>query len=271
MFTDTTLATAEPLKSFTDTDSLGKAYLELHGRVSSGDISVLPEEVRKDPTIANYKNLSEVAKGLIETKKLVGQIKKPPETADGYKLTPLQNLHKGLSNVEGTQKALAQLSHKYGLHQDQADGLQKDILTLLSGSLSKNDEIRAENSKKVETELRGKWGSDYEKNYNNVKNVLERIGLNDLVGDLSGNATRLAGFHKLTALLSEDSIANLGGESQGGGDPKTNAEGLESLKKFNEEVSAEGRKHPFLDDKNPKHKESIKKYNDLMKVAYGVK
>jgi len=92
MFTDTTLATAEPLKAFTDPDALGKAYLELHGKMTNGDISVIPEDLRKDPTISNYKNISEVAKGLIETKKLVGQIKKPPETADGYKLTPMQNL-----------------------------------------------------------------------------------------------------------------------------------------------------------------------------------
>ena len=100
---------------------------------------------------------------------------------------------------------------------------------------------------------------------------MERIGLTDLVGDLSGNPSRLAGFHKLTALLSEDSIANLGGEGQAQGEPRTNAEGVEALKKFNEEVSAKGQAHPLLNDKDPNHRKAKEQYKKLFEIAYGAK
>lgn len=267
-FTDTALVTAEPLKNFENSDALGKAYLELHGKVSSGAMDLVPEEIRKDPIVSRYKNITESHKALIEANKIISGIKKAPETPDGYKFTEIQNLHKGLTNLEDTKKGLQQMFHKVGLDNDKADALQTMILTALSTGLGKGDEARLLKSKETETKLRGEWKENYDKNFNNVKNVLERIGLTDLVDDLSGNATRLAGFHKLTSLLSEDSIGRLGGEGGGEGDPKTNAEGLAALKTFNDEVTSKGRLHPLLDDKNPEHKKAVEKYNKLMKIAY---
>ena len=266
-FTDTALI--EPLKDYQDIDSLGKATLELRNKISSGSIDLLPEDVRKDPIVSRYKNLPEMAKGLIEANKIISGIKKAPETPEGYKFTELQNLHKGLTNIDETKKGLQQMFHKVGLDNDKADALQTMILTALSTGLGKNDETRVAKSKETETKLRGEWGENYDKNFNNVKNVLERVGLTDLAGDLSGNPSRLASFHKLTSLLSEDSIGKLGVDSTSNAEPKTNAEGLAALKVFNEEVTAKGRSHPLLDDKHAEHKKTVEKYNKLMAVAYG--
>jgi hypothetical protein len=262
----------DAVKTFETPNDLAKAYHELNTKVSSGDISLLPEDIRKDPIISRYKNINESSKALIEANKIISGIKKAPETPEGYKFSELQNLHKGLTNIDETKKGLALMFHKVGLDNEKGDALQQMILTALSTGLGKNDENRAAKSKEVETKLRGEWGVNYDKNFGNVKNVLERIGLGDLVTDLAQNPQRIAGFHKLTSLLSEDSIANLGAEGSGsGGEPKTNAEGLAALKTFNEEVTAKGRSHPLLDDKNPEHKKTVEKYNKLMNIVYGTK
>ena len=73
-FMDASLATQEPLKGFDNSDALGKAYLELHGKVSSGDISLLPEDIRKDPIVSRYKNINESHKALIEANKIITNI-----------------------------------------------------------------------------------------------------------------------------------------------------------------------------------------------------
>ena len=264
-FTDTTLQTQEPLATFKNFDELGKSYVELHNKVATGDVSILPEDVRKDPTISNYKNIVEIAKGLIETKKLVGQIKKPPESPDKYSFTALQNLHKGLSDVPGTQKALAIMFHKAGLDNDKADQLQQMILTGLSTGFVKNDETRAVQAKEAETTLRSEWKENYDKNYGNVENVLKRIGLEDLVTDLKGNPKRLAGFHKLTSLLSEDSLGKLG-EGGGGGKDTKSKEGAQA--RIKEIMNTPELRTILADGKNPKHKDMVKEWNQLSLDAY---
>lgn len=265
-FTDTNLATAEPLKAFQTVDDLGKSYAELHGKVTNGDISILPEDLRKDPTIANYKNVNEVAKALVETKKLVGQIKKAPENPDGYKFTQLQNLHQGLTNVGETQKTLAQMFHKAGLDNEKADQLQQMILSGLSTGLSKNEEARKSKSQEMETKLRQDWGANYDKNLNNVKNVMERAGLKALAAKVNEDPETLVGFHKLTSLLSEDSIGRLG-ESASTVDTKTR-EG--SQKRIKEIMDSSELRAALADEKNPKHKDVKKEWMDAHATAFAV-
>ena len=74
-YEDTGLQTNEVIKGFDTPDALGKAYLELHGKVSSGDVGVLSEELRKDPSIAKFKNVNDLGKSYTELQKVVGTIK----------------------------------------------------------------------------------------------------------------------------------------------------------------------------------------------------
>ena len=208
-FENTELQTAEPLKSFETPDDLGKAYLDLHGKVSSGDVSIINEDLRKDPSMT-FKNVNDLAKSYIETKKLVGSIKKPPEKPDGYKFTQLQNLHPGLKNVLETQKVLAAIFHEAGLHNESADIVQTKVLTLLSNGLQKSDEARQAHAKETETALRAEWKENYDRNKDTVEKVLSKAGAEDLAKTIGGNPVALKAMHKITALLSEDSIGKLG-------------------------------------------------------------
>jgi hypothetical protein len=157
-----------------------------------------------------FKNVNDLAKGYIETKKLVGGIKHAPAKVEDYKFTQLQNLHPGLK-AEPTQKFLAAQLHALDIDGERADKLQTVILTALDKGLKDNDTARAAKALEVETALRGEWKGDYEKNKDTVEKILAKAGVaEDVVKVVGGNPSALKAMHKLTSMLSEDSIGKLG-------------------------------------------------------------
>ena len=264
-FTDTTLA--EPLKSYESVDALGKAHVELQNRIASGDIGILPEDLRKDPTVAKYKNVVELAKGHIEAQKLVGTIKHAPTKVEEYKFTALKDLHAGLS-AEGTQKFLATRLHALDIDQDRADKLQQDIIMGLHNGMVQADKARADKAKEVETALRNEWADKYDTNKANIENVFKRLGLDDFGKEISGDPVKLKAIHKLTSLLSEDSIGKLGSNTSTSADTKTKEGAKKALDELMSDIVKTGKTHPFNDEKHKDHVATVKKYHELTEVAF---
>jgi hypothetical protein len=202
------LQAAEPLQSFEGPDDLGKAYLDLHTKVSTGSVDLIQEDLRKDPSMT-FKNVNDLAKGYIETKKLVGSIKHAPGKPEEYKFTQLQNLHPGLK-AEPTQKWLAGQLHALDIDGERADKLQTAIITALDKSLKDNDAARKAKALETETTLRGEWKGDFDKNKDMVEKVLARAGGEEFAKGISGDPAKLASAYKIVSLLSEDSIGRLG-------------------------------------------------------------
>jgi hypothetical protein len=258
---------AESTKDFATPNDLAKAYTELNARTTSGDISLIPEDIRKDPTVARYKNVSEMAKGLIEANKLVGTIKHAPAKVEEYKFTTLKDLHAGISS-EGTQKFLATRLHALDIDQDRADKLQQDIIMGLHNGMVQADKARADKAKEVETALRNEWADKYDTNKANIENVFKRLGLDDFGKEISGDPVKLKAIHKLTSLLSEDSIGKLGANTSTSVDTKTKEGAKKALDEFMSDAIKTGNKHPFYDEKHKDHAATVKKYHELTEVAY---
>ncbi len=259
------LQTNESLQSFENTDSLAKSYLELHGRASTGDISLLPEDIRKDPSIAKYKNVNEVAKAYVEANKLIGGIKHAPGKAEEYKFTDLKDLHPGVaSGVDGTRKFLAAQFHALDIDNERADKMQQAILQGLHNSMVKQEEARGIKAKEVESQLRNDWGAEYDKNKANVENIFKRLGVEDYGKEISSDPVKLKAIHKLTSMLSEDSVGKLGEGTQSSVDIKTKEGALKALEEFNVEVKAKGKEHPFYKGDAA----TVERYNKLLEVAY---
>ena len=266
-FTDTTLA--EPLKSYESVDALGKAHVELQNRIASGDIGILPEDLRKDPTVAKYKNVVELAKGHIEAQKLVGTIKHAPAKVEEYKFTALKDLHPGVAkSVEATQKFIATRLHALDIDNDRADKLQQDILMGLHNGMVQQDKVRADKAKEVETALRGEWLENYDKNKANVENIFKRLGLEDYGKEISGDPIKLKAMHKLTSPLSEDSIGKLGDNTSTSVDTKTKEGAKKALDELMSDIVKTGKTHPFNDEKHKDHVATVKKYHELTEVAF---
>ena len=264
------LQTNESLKTFETPDALGKAYVELQGKVASGDSSILSEDLRKDPALSTFKNVNDLAKSFIETKKLVGTIKHAPAKVEEYKFTALKVLHPGIAkSMEATQKFLATRLHALDIDQDRADKLQQEVILGLHNGMVQQEKIRAEKAKEVETALRGEWAENYDKNKNNVENIFKRLGLEDYGKEISGDPIKLKAMHKLTSLLSEDSIGKLGENASAGVDTKTKEGAKKALDELMSDIVKTGKTHPFNDEKHKDHVATVKKYHELTEVAFG--
>lgn len=261
----------ETLKTFADTDSLGKAYLDLHGKVSSGSIELLPEEMRKDPAISVFKTVPELAKGYVETKKMVGAIEKAPEKPDGYKFSPVNNVHPGLK-ADGIQNAFRGIFHKAGIGTKAADAIQQEVLGVLSSGMTQAETQRKEIAQKAETELRQSWGGDYDKKVDGIINVLNKAGgvleadLDTVSKAMKGSPTLIRALGKIVGLLSEDSIGSLGANADT--QISTKEAAAAEIAKLNAEIIKEGTKHPYYDAKHPDHAKFNENFQKLFQLAH---
>lgn len=263
------LQSNESFKSFTDQDSLGKAYLELDGKFKSGSLDILPEEMRKDPSLSVFKSVSDLAKGFVETKKMVGAIEKAPGKPEEYKFTALENLHPGIKS-ENITKSLAGVLHANGVGNKAADGIQQGILTALSQAAAQQDAVRKETATKNETALRGEWGAEYDKNFDLVhRTLLKAAGKESqtaveetaaLAQALKGAPVLLKSLNNIFSKLSEDAIGQLG--DSGGDKPITDK--AKAQERINEIIAI--KPSPILDEKHVDHVKLKKEWDDLHKV-----
>lgn len=262
----------ESLKGFADTDSLGKAYVELEARVKGGGIDLLPEEMAKDPAISVFKTVADLGKGYVETKKMIGGLDKAPEKADGYKFTPMANLNTDLK-TEPILNQFKGIFHKAGLGNKAADIVQQEVLGVLSNGMAQSQQAKKDLALKNETVLRAEWGADFDKRFDSVVRVLTTAGGPEAIAEteavskaLKGSPVLLKALGKITALLSEDSIGSLGaGVTPDITDAKT---AQDAIAKMNQEINVQGKKHPFHDEKHPDHQKVKDEMMKLFKVAY---
>lgn len=258
-------AANETIKGFDSPDALAKGYLDLHTRVSSGSIELLPEELRKDPAVAPFKTLTDLTKGYVETKKMVGGIKKAPEKADDYKFTPMSNLHPNVKQ-DAIHGRLRGIFHKAGLHNEAADLVQQEIATMLSTEATNLETARKTKAGENESILRKEWGDKYDQNVDRIVKLLTTAGGPEAIAESAGVSQALKGapallraLGKITSLLSEDSIGTLGG-----GQTPEITDKSQAQKRINEIIQL--KPNPILDEKHPDHVKIKKEWDDLHAV-----
>lgn len=256
----------ETLKAFDSPDALAKGYLDLQSRVAGGGIDLLPEEMRKDPALAAFKTLPDLAKGYVETKKMVGGIEKAPEKPDGYKFSAVEKIHPGLKS-EAIQNGLRGILHEAGIGNKAADITQQRVISMLSAGMEKAEIAKKENALKTETELRNAWGADYDKKVDTILKVMVSAGGADVLSEtesiraaMKGSPAFLKTMGKIVGMLSEDSIGSLGD-----GDTPVITDKSEAQKKINEIIQDPELSKAVINDKHPKHAE-VKKIWDEMQA-----
>ena len=206
-------------------------------------------ETYKDSPVGKYKTVGEVFKGYGEAQKLIGAkgVIVPgenateeeqgkfynslgrPEKAEGYKLSPLENLHPEVKITPETEAGFKNLVHKHGLTAKQADGLYKDYFGMMSSSLTKRDEKTNADKHEAEKALRTEWGGEYDNNVNKTKRLIDKFGGNDAreaFGDLGNNPVVLRTLANISKKFSEDGFVK--------GDKQINVEANEAQKKITE-------------------------------------
>lgn len=173
-------------------------------------IDSLPEELRKEPSIATIKaeNLNEafstIAKNYVETKKFVGvdKIAKPsdkwgekewgdffgqigrPESPDKYS-NP--ELGEGVKLDEAQLKIGKELFHKLGLTDKQAKELIKFDAERLTGASKAMEEQKAAAMKAADESLHKEWGQKFDMNMELAKAAASKFGDESLQNFLKAN------------------------------------------------------------------------------------
>jgi len=250
---------------------------------------------KNDPAFNKYKTPADFYKGFREMQKMVGKkgVVPPanespeelerfyndlgrPKTPAEYKFSEIADLHPKIGNVTEINGFMSNVYHKLGLRPEQADGMQKEILNVLSASAKDQEAKQQKVIDDTSVQLRKDWSGDYDANLKRVGMVVSKALTPEELSALGGpeglgsNPIIAKLIHKLSKPLSEDTIANLGGgrTSEGGGaGNETPQQAMKIISEINTDVNSDLYK-AFRDDANPRHSEAVQLRSRMYKIAY---
>lgn len=256
--------------------------------------SVATISPKDDPNFNKYKTADEFYKGyrnLIETVGKKGVIvpddkSKPedvekfyntigrPEKPEGYKISPLENLHKSIEITPDSVAGYQMLAHKHGLTQKQADGLNKDYLSMMNKVAVENERLEIEAAKASEEKLKGEWGSKFEANRDAIARAIIIAGGQealDAMGGVNGygnNPVILRALGNLVSLIGEDSMNTFkaergAGSASGSGGNETPDQAVAKIQAMESDPHG-----AFLDAKHPDHAKAHEERTRLYKIAF---
>ena len=276
-----TLSQDQDLATFKTVEDLVAGYKAEKTKASTiGSIETISPELRADPNISKYKSLEELAKGHLETVKLVGRKgvivpneKDSPEMHEAYrkalgvpskpeeyKFTSIDNLHPEIKMTPEASGGFAQLAHKFNLTQSQADGLLGWYMTEASNGLLKRDEASTLARKDAETKLRSEWGDNFNNNIALANRVVNKFGGKDALeafGELGNKPGVLKFLAGLGKKMSEDSISR--------GESSDLTLTTDSAKK---KIESMNRTIQGMKGDEPDYQKLIKERTELYNIAY---
>lgn len=266
------------LGKYKSAEELARAHVEV---ITKSGLNGISEDLRKDPTLtgSNFKSLDDLAKSYIETKALVGKKgviipgkdAKPeeiasfrqaigvPEKPEGYKLTPLENLHQEIKITPESQAEFFAFAHKAGIPAGMADELNKWWLTKMDTQLKARDKQQADQAAASEAALRQEYGADYAKNIMMANQLVTMAGGKDAAdafGNLGDNPVVLRTLINIAKNFSEDGGLRLPSGHLG----VTKAEAKRKI----EELRAD---KAYADGNDPRHNKVIAELTELYKIA----
>lgn len=172
--------------------------LNAEGGDGNGFLTSLPEELRKEPSLATFKDPAALAKSYVEAQKLIGakRIALPgekasdaewesfynqigrPDTHDKYEDVVLKD-EKGNVKFSPDPAEAAELKkffHKMGLTGRQAKMMQEYSLNFLDKNNQNHDAAEKQKNEAAIQELKAKWGDKFDLNVDTARAVIKKFG-----------------------------------------------------------------------------------------------
>jgi len=239
----------------------------------------LPDDLKNDAALKDFKDVGSLAKSYVETKKLVGgSIRLPsgkgkpeeeaagwsdvyaklgrPETADKYAITVGEN-HRPYMSEEDV-KTFGDMAHKIGLSNKQAQTVIDHYLLKADGYV----DSLAKERRATEYTLRNEWGAAYDRNVAVAARAVMESGGKDLLDyldrtGLGNHPAIIKAFHKMGAILVDEGYVADDSVGSGVVDAKSEIAAIMS-----------DRKHPYWVTSHPEHKAAVKHIAELHEIAY---
>ena len=188
--------------------------------------SSLPDELKNDATLQNFKDVESLAKTVVHQQKVLGsRIPIPktdeerselytklgrPETADKYELN-IPQTHTSYFKEDNLNE-FRNVAHNIGLNNQQVEALLNYQIKTIDNDIS-NEPAKFENEKRETTEtLKKEWGLDYERNIRSAERALDVYGdddMKELIKSGAGNhPTVIKLFSRLGQEVTEEMAKN---------------------------------------------------------------
>ena len=238
----------------------------------------LPDELKNDPTLENYKDVESLAKTVVHQQKMMGNRipipKNDEEKAELYdKLGRPKEPEKYELNIPDTHRQhfhdialdnFKNVAHKIGLNNEQVNALIDYQVNELN---SQQDFVNAganNQKEEVEANLKKEWGYDFDKNLKAAQRAMHVYADDDLMElmntEVGNNPAVIKLFARLGADVTEDMTQNTQNNS-------LQVSPLDAKQQI-QQIMADT-KHPYFDASNSEHKNAIEHMRQLHEKAFG--
>lgn len=198
------------------------------GAFTEGWTAVLPEDMRSNPSLAGFKSLPDLAKSLVNTKRMVGADKARflfapnensspeeradfysklgrPESPDKYAVEMPKNLPQGMGVNEQMKEHFAKIAHESGLSNDQFKAMFDGYNQFQMQSFEQSQEQQVAKFEDGVKELQKEWRGDYDSNLKIANRAVQEFGLKDFLDQkgLSNDTEMVKVMHKIGSMLLE--------------------------------------------------------------------
>tara|TARA_R100001086_G_scaffold221738_1_gene139069 strand:+ start:3377 stop:4213 length:837 start_codon:yes stop_codon:yes gene_type:complete len=238
----------------------------------------LPEELRNDPTLQNYKDVESLAKTVVHQQKMIGSRVPLPKTEEekaelyGKLGRPEEPAKYEVAVPEDYQQYFREesmnefrnVAHKIGLNNEQVQALMDFQINEINQQAQGYDASVVNQKEEVEQALKQEWGYDYDKNVNSALRAVKVYGDEEvqelLQGELGNNPALIKMFARLGKEVTEDMAQNT----------QNNTLAVSALD-AKEEIAniMNNPKHPYFDGRHREHKEAVEKMRQLHEKAFG--
>ena len=188
--------------------------------------SSLPDELKNDATLQNFKDVESLAKTVVHQQKVLGsRIPIPktdeekselytklgrPESGEAYEFT-IPDTHKSHFN-EDQVKEFRNVAHQIGLNNDQTKALIDFQVKSVDHELQRRSTDLSVAKRDTEDLLKKEWGYDYDKQVRNAERALNVYGDDEIKqlmeSDAGNNPAVIKMFARLGAEVTEDMAKN---------------------------------------------------------------
>jgi hypothetical protein len=238
----------------------------------------LPEELKNDPTLQNYKDVESLAKTVVHQQKMMGnRIPMPkndeekaelytklgrPDEPSKYKVE-IPETHQQYFRDESVSE-FKNVAHKIGLNNEQINALMDFQISQVNYELDQQQNGLSVQKDEVESTLKQEWGFDYDKNIRSAQRALQVYGDEDIKQlmntEVGNNPAVIKLFARLGKEVTEDMAQNTQNNS-------LNVSPLDAKQEIENIMS--NPKHPYFDASHREHKTAVEQMRQLHEKVFG--
>tara|TARA_R110000822_G_scaffold79406_4_gene189884 strand:+ start:3977 stop:4798 length:822 start_codon:yes stop_codon:yes gene_type:complete len=240
--------------------------------------SSLPDELKNDATLSNFKDIESLAKTVVHQQKVLGsRIPLPktdeerselytklgrPETADAYEFSISEDMKPYFKDQAVSE--FKNVAHKIGLNNEQVNALIEYQKGSIASELENSDSYLEVSRQNTEQSLKQEWGMQYDKQIRSAQRALSVYGDPEIMelmnGEAGNNPAVIKLFARLGAEVTEDMTQNT----------QNNNLAVSALDARQEIESVMGNPTgPYFNDRHPEHKATVERMRQLHEKVFG--